>query len=415
MTQYRDRLIDQVLDRKLRSVGAVIIEGARGVGKSTTALHHAKSSISLDVGQAAEQATLAPESVLAGPVPRLIDEWRLAPKLWNSMRHEVDQRQAPGQFILTGSAAPTDQITYHSGAGRVARLTLQPMTLFESGDSFGQVSLAALMEGEGPAAFGGPSVSQYANLLVRGGWPGLIDRSPLDASDALRDYLSNIARVDLRQNGGSPDPMRVAELLWSLARNTSTEASLARLAADAKLDGDPLSVQTVRRYLDQLARVFVLEELPAWRTHVRSSVTLRVKPKWHMVDPALAAAALRATPTGLLEDLATFGLLFESMVVRDLRAYASIWDGQVYHFRDSSGLEIDAIIQRSDGRWLAVEAKLGGDAAMVQAASSFAKLKNRLASQTLAKCAGLVVVTAGNASHQRTDGNWQVALGHLGP
>ena len=415
MQAYRNRLIDSILDRKLQSVGAVMIEGARAVGKSTTALHHSKSAISLDVGQAAEQAAIAPESVLVGPVPRLIDEWQLAPPLWNSMRHEVDRRQTPGQYILTGSAAPTDHLTYHSGAGRVARLTLRPMTLFESGDSLGQVSFTGLMEGDGAAAFGGPSVSDYAALLVRGGWPGLVGLSPLEASEALRDYLANIARVDLRQNGQSPDPMRMAGLLGSLARHTATEAALSKLAADAQLDRTTLSTQTVRHYLDQLTRVFVLEELPAWRSHVRSSVALRIKPKWHLVDPALAAAALRVTPAGLLEDLATFGLFFESMVVRDLRAYAALWDGQVYHYRDSSGLEIDAIVQRYDGRWLAVEVKLGGLAALAQAAKNFAKFSNRLTSKALANCAGYVVVTAGNASHQRPDGIWQVALGHLAP
>jgi len=233
--------------------------------------------------------------------------------------------------------------------------------------------------------------------------------------DALRDYVDNLADVDLRSLHGHSDPVRMAALLKSLARNISTEASLEKLAAESEIPSGSLSTPTVRKYLDQLTRIFVLEELPAWRPHIRSSIRARVKPKWHFVDPSLATAVLRVSPDGLLEDLNAMGLLFESLVIRDLRVYAGGTDADVFHYRDSTNLEIDAIVERRDGKWIGVEVKLGGERAVAEAAANLGKLRSRLTATRLAQCGTLCVITGGQTSFTRPDGIHVIALGHLRP
>lgn len=392
-----------------------MIRGPRAVGKTTTALHHAASSVRLD--QRAEwirAAELTPEVLLKGAVPRLIDEWQLAPSIWNSIRAEIDARGLPGQFILTGSAAPDEDRTRHTGAGRMARLTLRPMTLYELGKSTGQVQFADLFaKGAALGGLGGPTVPGYAELIVKGGWPALRRLDVAAAMDALADYVDNLADVDLRTVDGRPEPLRMAALLKALARNSATEASLQKLAEEAELPSGNLSVPTVRKYLDQLTRIFVLEELPAWKPHIRSSIQTRVKPKWHFVDPSLATAALGVTPGGLLGDLNAMGLLFESLAVRDLRVYADVSDAKVSHYRDSTGLEIDAIIERRSGEWIGVEVKLGGERAIEEAVANFAKLRMRLTEPKLACLASFCVITGGQASYTRPDGIHVISLGHL--
>lgn len=408
-------MIDLLIERKLKSSGALVIRGPRAVGKTTTALHHAASSVRLD--QRAElirAAELTPEVLLTGAVPRLIDEWQLAPSIWNSIRAEIDARGLPGQFILTGSAAPDEDRTRHTGAGRMARLTLRPMTLSEQGKSTGQVQFADLFtKGTSLGGLGGPTVPEYAELIVKGGWPAL-RRLDVDAAmDALADYVDNLADVDLRTIDGRPEPLRMAALLKALARNSATEASLQKLAEEAELPSGNLSVPTVRKYLDQLTRIFVLEELPAWKPHIRSSIQTRVKPKWHFVDPSLATAALGVTPGGLLGDLNAMGLLFESLAVRDLRVYADVSDAKVSHYRDSTGLEIDAIVERRSGEWIGVEVKLGGERAIEEAIANFGKLRVRLTEPKLARLASFCVITGGQASYTRPDGIHVISLGHL--
>ena len=403
-----------MIDQKLASLGGLLIEGARSVGKTTTALRHSNSHVRLD--QSAEfldQARLLPELVLEGKAPRLVDEWQLAPNLWNVARFEIDERRLPGQFIFTGSAAPADSATRHTGAGRFARLTLRPMALCESGDSVEKVPFGALFASDPIGGLGGPTVRDYAELLVRGGWPGLLGRSAIDATSALGDYLRNIAAVDLRAMAAASDPVRMAALITALARHISTEASLVKLARESQLDDGPGDPRTVRSYIDQLIRVFVVEELQPWRVHLRSSIAMRVKPKWHFTDPALATAALRAPPDSLLRDLNTFGLLFESMVVRDLRALADVADCGVFCYRDSTGYEVDAIIERYDGAWVAVEVKLGGQEAIETAATSLARLRARVPAGKWAQCRSLNVITAGQSSYRREDGVNVIALGHL--
>jgi predicted AAA+ superfamily ATPase len=415
MEAYTPRLIDALIERKLQASGGILLRGPRAVGKTTTALHHAKSFVRLDASeQVLTQAALAPGTLLTGDTPRVIDEWQLAPGLWNAVRNEIDARALPGQFILTGSAAPSEDKTRHTGAGRFSRLTLRPMTLCESGESTEQVDFAELFsKGAEIGGFGGPTVEDYAEKLVRGGWPALRGRSPAAASDALIDYVENVASVDLRSLDSPPDPIRMAALMRVVARNTSTEASLERLAAEAEIFYGKFTAQTVRKYLDQLTRIFVLEELPAWRPHIRSAIQARVKPKWHYADPSLAAAALRISPDALLADLSAMGLFFESLAVRDLRVYAECIGARVFHYRDSSNLEIDAIIERFDESWIAVEIKLGGEAAIKEAVSNFGKLKNRLTEQKCSRLMSCCVLTAGENSYTRPDGVHVAALGHL--
>lgn len=422
---YRVRIADGLVRAGLETFGAVIIQGPRAVGKTTSGLQLAASSVRLDSSPGVVTlAELSPIRVLDGPTPRLIDEWQLAPTLWNAVRHAVDDRGLAGQFILTGSATPTDDLTRHSGAGRFRRVTLRPMSLEESGDSIGAVSFADLLsasdeDGRQPlGGLGGPTVEDYAALTVRGGWPALVTQPRRSATDYLTEYLDDVARTDLRFAGLSADPVRVGALLRVLARNTATEASASKLSAEAELPASSstntaVSAQTVRKYLDALTRVFVVEEQPAWAVHLRSGVRLRVRPKWHFVDPSLAAAALRAHPEALLDDLEAFGPLFESLAVRDLRIYAQALGGTVYHYRDASGLEVDAIVELGDGRWSAFEVKLGGTAHVDKAAANLRALKAKVSPARASQLATLNVVTAGTESYPRPDGVNVIPLGHL--
>ncbi len=417
MKPYVPRLIDALIERKLQSAGAVVLRGPRAVGKTTSALHHAASSVRLDQRrELIDAAELTPATLLAGPVPRLIDEWQLAPSIWNSIRAEIDARGLPGQFILAGSAAPAEDKTRHTGAGRMARLTLRPMTLFEQGKTTGQVRFsdlftkAARVEG-----MGGADIPAYASLIVKGGWPAWHGLDSAVAREAICDYVDNLADVDLRSLEGRSEPVRMAALLKTLARNISTEASLEKLATESEIPSGSLSTPTVRKYLDQLTRIFVLEELPAWRPHIRSSIRARVKPKWHFVDPSLATAVLGVSPDGLLDDLNALGLMFESLAVRDLRVYADCMDAGVFHYRDSSDLEIDAIVERRDGAWIGLEVKLGGERAVAEAVGNLSKLRARLTAAKLGQLASLCVITGGQASFTRADGIHVIALGHLRP
>jgi len=415
---YRNRLVDDLVRKSLDTFGAVIIQGPRATGKTTTGLQVANSSVRLDSDpQLPSIAETSPGVVLSGDVPRLIDEWQLAPTLWNAVRHEVDQRSVPGQFVLTGSATPPDDITRHSGAGRFRRITLRPMTLGESGESAGSVSFTEIFSGEAIAGIGGPTVEDYASILVRGGWPALVAQTNRSPQDYLGSYLDDIARVDLPGVEVQSDPLRVRALIRALARNTSTEVSATKLSAEAEIgeSGAEVSAQTVRRYLDALTRVFVIEEQPAWAPHLRSKVRLRTHPKWQFIDPSLAAAALGAGPKALLSDLNTLGLLFESLCIRDLRVLSQPLGGTVYHYRDENGLEVDAIVELNDGRWAAFEVKLGGSKNIDMAADNLRALEKKVSQQRVNALASLNVLTAGNTSYTREDGVNVVALGHLAP
>ena len=416
--QYRPRIVDEELIARLGSAGAVLIEGPRACGKTATGRHHAASEVLLDVDAGLRSAAeLEPGLVLEGPAPRLIDEWQSAPSIWNHVRRAVDIGGGPGRFILTGSAVPPDDTTRHTGAGRVSRLAMRPMSLFESGHSNGEVSLGAMLRSEPvPAHLGETTVTDLVELICRGGWPGMIDAPTHDAQRFVRDYVEEIRRTDLRRvDGVRRDPVLVRRVLQSLARNVATEAAVSVIAADAGGSSGPLHPETVQSYLNALERVFVIEDQPAWSTHLRSRSRLRKSPKRHFVDPSLAVAALRSGPDRLRSDLESFGLLFESLAVRDLRVHAQAHDAEVYHYRDNTGLEVDAIVETAAGAWMGVEIKLGGEGPVEEGARNLLKLQDRVDPERTGPPAALVVVTGVGHGYTRPDGVVLAPLTALGP
>jgi predicted AAA+ superfamily ATPase len=416
---YVDRILDDELTRRLKAAGAVVIEGPKACGKTATARRHANSEVLLDIDQPARQAAnLDPSLVMEGATPRLIDEWQIVPALWNHIRRGVDDRGAPGQFLLTGSASPADDISRHTGAGRIARLRMRPMSLYETGHTSGAVSLAAVVDGDTEirATDPGLRLSDIAARICVGGWPALLGANVEDALVWNRDYLDEISRADIRRaDEVARDPARVARVLKSLARNVSTEAAATTIAADAGGPEGPVSDDTVRDYLGALDRLMVVEDLPAWAPHLRSRSLLRKAAKRHFVDPSLAVAALGASPQRLMTDLNSLGLLFESLVVRDLRVYAQAAGHTVTHYRDNTGLEIDLIVQASDGRWSAFEVKLGGVEAVDQAAASLTKFAARVDTERTGPAGLLCVIVASGYGYLRDDGVAVVPVGALAP
>ena len=360
--KYLPRIVDAELADRLAATGAVVVEGPKACGKTATAESVAASAVFLDVDDAARaMVDLDPAAVLAGETPRLVDEWQTEPAIWNHIRRAVDRRGAPGQFILTGSAVPADDVTRHTGAGRLARLRMRPMSLFEAGRSTGEMSLAGLLAGNPQrSARSRIAVQELAELVCAGGWPGNQSRSLAQAVRANRDYLSEVQRVEVqRLEDKRRDPVKVGRLLRSLARNIATPATVATLARDVRGTGPSFKASTAAEYMEALERLMIVEDQPAWSPHLRSRTTLRTTPVRHFADPSLAAAALRATPRRLRDDLEALGLLFESMVIRDLRVYAQAADAQVFHYREKDGLEVDAIVEDAEGKWAAFEVKMG--------------------------------------------------------
>ena len=404
--EYRPRIADRELTGRLAAAGAVLLEGARACGKTETARRASASEVLLDVDLGARDAlAVDPRLVLAGAAPRLIDEWQVAPILWNMVRRAVDERRQPGQFILTGSAVPPDDATRHTGAGRMGRLRLRPMSLSELGHSTGEVSLGALLDGRpAPSVAAGMEVAELAEFVCVGGWPGHLDKSPEAAMLANRDYLEDVCRVDLeRVDGARRDPERVRRFLGSLARNVATCASLATMARDVGALDAPMTAATAREYLAALETLMVVEDQPPWGPHLRSRSRLRRSPKRHLVDPSLAVAAIGASPDHLLADLGWFGFLFESMVVRDLRVYAQAAGGRVAHYRDNTGLEVDAIVDAGPGRWAAFEVKLGLGR-VEEAAANLLRFKERVDPGSLGDPAALGVIVGGGYGYTRPDG-----------
>lgn len=418
--EYRGRVMDELLSDRLRSAGAVLIEGPKACGKTRTARRAAASEVLLDVDANALAAlAVDPGLILAGQAPRLLDEWQLgAGVIWNHVRRLVDDRQLPGQFILTGSAVPEEDARRHTGAGRFAVLRMRPMTLAESGHSSRQISLEQLLlHADTPSCPDpGLSVADIAELITVGGWPANLGRGHRAAAQANRDYLAHVREVDISCVGVTTrDPLRVERLLQSLARHTATEAKIAVLARDAAGAGEPpLSRGTTYEYLDVLTRLMLVEDQPAWSTHLRSKATLRQAPKRHFVDPSLAVAALRGSPQRLLDDLNTLGYLFESLVVRDLRVLTQPLDATVYHYRDSEGLEVDAVVALPTGEWAAFEVKLGAGQIDV-AADNLRRFAATVDTTKSGVPAVLGVITAAGYGYQRADGIAVLPVGALAP
>ena len=414
---YRSRIADAELRACLGSAGAVVIEGPKACGKTRMAQQVSASSVLLDVDAAARQAlAVDPELVLAGPRPRLLDEWQVEPSLWNLVRRAVDQAGDPGQFILTGSAVPADDAARHTGAGRFALVRLRPMTLMESGLSQQSVSLAALFSGAPPRCSDpGLTIADLAELACRGGWPARLESSLQASCRAARDYLEQIRQVDVnRVDGRRRDPQRMASLLRALARNVATEVAVSTLAADARGADGPLDPRTISDYLQVLERLMVVEHQLAWKPHLRSKAALRQAPRRHFCDPSLAVAALGAGPDRLLQDLELLGLLFESLVIRDLRVFAQALDGEVFHYRDNYGVEVDAIVQLRDGRWGAIEIKLG-ERQVDAAAEGLLRFRNQIDQRRSGEPAFLAVICGKGYGYLRPDGVAVIPIGALVP
>lgn len=413
---YRPRIVDAEIRRLLSAMGTVVVEGPKASGKTETARRVAASEVRLDVDRNAREAVdVDPSLVLEGDVPRLIDEWQIKPEIWNHVRRAVDDRQLPGQFILTGSAVPMDDDTRHTGAARMVRMRMRPMSLFESGHSTGHVSLSKLLDGEPPRTPDpGLSVRDLADLVTKGGWPALVDHDVPDAIIAVRAYVDEIRRADLQRAAKTNhDPERVLQLMRSLARNVATYAPIATLARDLGARGSAIHEQTAHEYMSALDRLMIVEEQPAWAPHLRSRSRIRNAPKRHFVDPSLAVAALRATPDGLLKDLNFMGFLHESMVTRDLRIYAQASDARVLQYRDNTGLEVDAIVE-ADGRWGAFEVKLGSGQ-VEEAARNLLTFAERVDTSKCGEPAVLGVIVGTGLGYRREDGVAVIPIGALGP
>jgi predicted AAA+ superfamily ATPase len=417
---YKKRIADIELQEQLEASGAVLIEGAKWCGKTTTGLHQANSAVFLqDEDKAADYQRMAstkPSLLLQGETPRLIDEWQDALVLWNAVRFEVDQRRRMGQFILTGSAVPVDDEHRHTGTGRIAKLRMRPMTLWESGESNGSVSLAELFASAPDiAAQAELTIEQLAFALCRGGWPASIGMKEKAALRVARNYVDEVVELDIhRVDGVEKNPQRVRKLLQSLARNVSTMASNETIIQDVTIDDKTLSTATFASYMNALRRIFVVDNVEAWLPSLRSKTAIRTSPKRHFVDPSIAAVLLRTNPEGLLKDFKTFGFLFEDLCARDLRVYAQANDGDVYHYHDKNELECDLVISLRDGRWAGVEVKLGRNEEE-DAAKNLLKLASKVDEQKMNKPSFLMILTAGQFAYRREDGVYVVPIGCLKP
>ena len=410
---YRPRVLDASLAASLEAVGAVAIEGPKACGKTETARRASKSEVRIDTVPSHQAFAAAPDLLFEGATPRLLDEWQAEPELWNYVRHAVDDRQAKGQFILTGSAVPRDDPSRHPGAGRFIHLRMRPMTLAETGHSTGRVSLAAILAGERVSAPDpGLTVPEIAERIVVGGWPGHLGLTPAQALRATQGYVEDVCRVDVqRLDGIKRDPNGVRRLMSSLARNIATPATLEALTADANGSDGGFINDTIRGYLAALARLMITEDAPAWKRELRSKTRLRATPVRHLADPSLATAALNANPARVLREINWMGFLFESLVVRDLRVYAGALDAQLFHYHDNNGLEADAIVEMPDGRWAGFEIKLGSSKAVVdEAAANLVKLRERVAGEPPL---ALGVITGTGYALTRPDGVLQIPVGAL--
>ena len=415
--EYRKRISDTELQRKLEASGAVLIRGAKACGKTESAKQFAKSVIHIDMD---EQVQLlfdtAPKRLLMGETPRLIDEWQVIPKLWDLVRHEVDDRKKSGQFILTGSSNPEEDAKMHSGAGRFTIVDMRTMSWQELGISTAKIKLSDLFEGKSiELEDNRTELELIVNQIIKGGFPTLMNSTVNQAMEVNRAYVELLAEVDMsRVSQSRRDPIKIRSLLKSLARNTSTLVDNVVIEKDIKAhESTGLSRPTIYDYLDVLNRLMILEDQPAWNTHIRSSNTLRNSPKRHFTDVSLAVAALGANQQTLLNDLNFTGFLFESMVIHDLRVYGQANDAKVYHYRDSTGLEIDSIVQKYNGDWCAFEIKLG-TGQIDDAASNLLRFASLINTEKCTPPKSLNIITGTGMSYTRKDGVNVISLASLG-
>ena len=422
MREYKKRIADEILKRKLEGKGAVLIEGPKWCGKTTTAEQVAASILYMDDPEKKEQnismSELIPKRLLKGETPRLIDEWQIAPKLWDTIRFEVAHRSELGQFVLTGSAVPVDtkEIT-HSGTGRFTWLMMRPMSLYESGDSSGEVSLKDLFDGNIDVdGFSELNIERLAFLVCRGGWPQAVDMRDEIALDQAMDYLDAVIHSDInRTDNVQKNPDKVRRLMRSYARNQGTQAPNTELAKDVQgNDVAPLYEETIASYINALKKIFVIEDMPSWNPNLRSKTAIRSSDTRYYIDPSIAVAALGVGPNDLINDLKTFGFLFETLCVRDLRVYAEALNGDVFHYRDKNGLECDAVIHLKNGKYGLVEIKLGGDKLIEEGAKSLKTLASKINTEEMKNPSFLMVLTGtGDYAYRRHDGILVVPIGCL--
>ena len=418
MKEYYQRVSDKVLLEHLESKGAVLIEGAKWCGKTTSAKHIAKSVIEMDRPDMTEQyqqmARINPSNLLEGEVPHLIDEWQIATNIWNAVRYEVDQRGEFGQFILTGSSVPAalDE-SMHTGTGRIVRMQMRPMSLFESKDSTGQVSLMDLFNKKDISTMDNHSIDEIAFLICRGGWPAALNHSKKVALKQAFDYYDAVVNDDIsRVDRVKRDSERTKRILKSYARNVATQASLETIRSDIiSNDVETFDKEALYGYLNALKRIFVIEDSPAWNPNLRSKTAIRTSDTRYFADPSIAVAALGLGPTDLVNNLALMGLIFENLCVRDLRIYADALDGSVYHYRDKTGLECDAVIHLRNGSYGLVEVKLGGDQSINEGAESLLKLTSKIDTEKMKKPAFLMVLCGvAPFAYKREDGVFVVPI-----
>jgi len=413
--EYRRRIVEHELLARIERGGAVVLEGPKASGKTATARQVCASEVLLDVDPGARAtAAIDPSLLLDGNQPRLIDEWQLEPAIWNHVRRAIDDARGNARFVLTGSSVPVDDDVRHTGAGRFSRLRMRTMSLSEIDASSKEISLGALLDGDPPRASKADlGIGDLVDLACIGGWPGWFDASRTDAMARAIDYLEQVRRTDIqRVDGVDRDPDRVGRMLVALARNVATRAPLRTLARDAGDADGSLDEKTARDYVRALERLMIVEPQPSWAPHLRSRARVRSSDTWHLADPSLAIAALRATPDSLLRDLNAFGFIFESLVVRDLRIYAQALDGRVVQYRDNTGLEVDAIVEFGDGRWAAFEVKLGVGQ-VDDAAAGLLKFAERIDVERSGPPAALVVIVGTGYGYRRPDGVSVVPIGSL--
>lgn len=422
MKKYKKRIADEVIRKKLKGKGAVLVEGPKWCGKTTTSEELAGSVLYMSKPDSLKQnlmlVDINPSLLLAGDVPRLIDEWQIAPKLWDAVRYEVDHRNEEGQFILTGSAVPANsEAIQHTGTGRFAWVLMRPMSLFESGESNGMVSLTELFQApEKIAGINSLDLSRIAFLVCRGGWPRATFLEDDIALEQAYDYYDAIVNQDIsRVDGVKRNAERVKTLMRSYARNQGAQVTNATLKADMMAnDADTLDSDTVMSYVNALKKIFVVDDMPAWYPNLRSKTAIRTSDTRYYIDPSIAVAALGLGPQDLMEDLETFGLLFETMCIRDLRVFSDALGGTVYHYRDKTGLECDAVIHLRNGRYGLIEIKLGGDIAIEHGAGTLKTLASKIDTDKMKKPAFLMVLTAvGDYAYRREDGIYVVPIGCL--
>lgn len=420
--EYKHRIADGILEKKLRSKGAVLIEGPKWCGKTTTAEQQARSILYMDNPASFESnlqmAEIDPGILLEGDTPRLVDEWQLAPKLWDTMRFEVDHRHQVGQFILTGSAVPSDEESMkHSGTGRFSWLTMRPMSLYESGESNGKVSLSHLFESrENIVATNSLRIDDIAFLICRGGWPFACSLQGDAALAQAFDYVDAVIKKDVSRVDGTNRNITTTRLLMrSYARNQGSQATIGTIVADMMTnDENEIGIKTAGSYLDALRKIFVIEDSEAWNPNLRSKTAIRTANTRYFIDPSIGTAVLGLGPKDLINDLNTMGLFFETLCVRDLRIFADALDGQVFHYRDKSGLECDAVIHLRNGRYGLVEIKLGGDRLINEGASNLLALVDKINTDKMKEPSFLMVLTGtGDFAYRRKDGVYVVPIGSL--